>query len=337
MIEDLVSIVMPVYNVEKYISTAIESVIVQDYENWELIIVDDGSIDKSIEIASSYTLKDKRIKILHKTNGGLSDARNFGLENCKGEYVHFFDSDDFIVSNFYSQLINSFSENTDFVICGYYRDIETKEGILSKEMKCPRLISYELNKQMSYRELLVSHFNYAWNKIFRTDFLLSNNLRYQKGLSIIEDKEFMLRVIKHNPTFIFIDFLGYHYQVRKRFTLNNTVTNDFVECNKLGIVIQKEILTHFCNNQSILNYDGGIVAYEGIRWTIYCLFNTSLSLSMKTKKQYIDSMLCSDYLQHQLLFYKPTSLRDRIMKSLLRIPLSNMICVIYSALRFLNR
>ena len=95
----VVSIVMPTYNVEEYIASAIESVLVQSFSDWELLIVDDGSTDNSNAVAQKYSMQDKRIKVLRKENGGLSDARNFGLERACGKYVHFFDSDDRLVDS----------------------------------------------------------------------------------------------------------------------------------------------------------------------------------------------------------------------------------------------
>ena len=328
---------MPVYNVEQYISTAIESVLNQDYYDWELLIVDDGTLDNSIEIANQYADKDSRIRVLRKENGGLSDARNFGLEHACGEFVHFFDSDDFISPSFYSNVISSFSPQDDFVICGYYKDIESNNHVISKEMRCVDIHSFNIDPNISYRELFVSHFNYAWNKIFRFKFLINNNLRYKKGLSIIEDKEFMSRVLKCKPQFKFVNYLGYHYLVRKRFTLNNNVTDDFVECNTRGIVLQKEILSYFCKNRELLDHDGAIIAFDGIRWTINCLFNTSSCQTLKKKKENIDYILTRNAIQEQLSFLKTRGLKDSFYKYLLQHKMSYVICLIHKLSKIINK
>ena len=96
----LVSIIVPIYGVEKYIASCIDSILNQTYENFELILVDDGSPDKSGVICEKYAISDKRIKVFHKENGGLSDARNYGLSYANGEYVTFIDSDDLVEKNF---------------------------------------------------------------------------------------------------------------------------------------------------------------------------------------------------------------------------------------------
>ena len=118
----IVSIVMPSYNVEQFIAAAIDSVQAQTFEDWELLVVDDGSTDGTCAVAQRYARSDSRIKVLRKENGGLSDARNYGLERARGELVHFFDSDDRIVPEFYSTLVAAIN-GLDFVVCGYFRDM----------------------------------------------------------------------------------------------------------------------------------------------------------------------------------------------------------------------
>lgn len=102
----LVSIVLPIYNVEKYLKKCIDSVVSQTYKNTQIILVDDGSTDSSSQICDEYKLIDKRIKVIHKKNGGLSSARNAGIDNSNGEFIAFIDSDDFISNNFISELLN---------------------------------------------------------------------------------------------------------------------------------------------------------------------------------------------------------------------------------------
>ena len=94
--EPLLSIIVPIYNVEQYVDKCIQSILNQTYQNLEIILVDDGATDRSGSIADSYAAKDKRVKVFHKENGGLSDARNYGLDHVTGDYILFVDSDDFI-------------------------------------------------------------------------------------------------------------------------------------------------------------------------------------------------------------------------------------------------
>lgn len=112
----LISVITPVYNVEKYLRECVDSVLLQTYKNYEIILVDDGSTDASGEICDEYAGVHPRVKVIHKANGGLSDARNTGLKNAKGEYVYFLDSDDYIVPDAFQKLVDiSTKEQSDFV------------------------------------------------------------------------------------------------------------------------------------------------------------------------------------------------------------------------------
>lgn len=117
---ELISVIVPVYNVEKYSERCIESIINQTYKNLEIILVDDGSPDTCPMICDEYAKKDDRIVVIHKENGGLSDARNAGIEIAKGEYFAFIDSDDYISEEFLSKLYMSLKSNSAFMsICNF--------------------------------------------------------------------------------------------------------------------------------------------------------------------------------------------------------------------------
>ena len=128
-----VSIIVPVYNAENHIERCFDSIIAQDYPNWELIIIDDGSSDSSGDRCDRYSLWDKRIRVVHKPNGGVSSARNTGLKVCKGDYIGFMDSDDSLEPEFLESLYNAAIENdADIVCCNYYRVIDDEKFVLKK-------------------------------------------------------------------------------------------------------------------------------------------------------------------------------------------------------------
>lgn len=117
-----ISIIVPVYNVEKYLSQCIESIINQNHKNIEIILVNDGSTDKSGDICDKYSLKDNRIKVIHKKNEGVSIARNTGLKVATGEYIAFVDGDDLVDKDIYTRLINVINNSKyDLVMCRFYR------------------------------------------------------------------------------------------------------------------------------------------------------------------------------------------------------------------------
>jgi len=118
---DLISVIIPVYNVEPYLKKCLDSVVTQTYKEIEIILVDDGSTDGSGPICDEYAAQDKRIRVIHKRNGGLSDARNVGLDRCSGRYVTFIDSDDYVASDYVERLYRILVEyNADIAVCDYF-------------------------------------------------------------------------------------------------------------------------------------------------------------------------------------------------------------------------
>ena len=139
MEQDLISVIIPVYNVEKYLKRCMDSVLKQTYSNIEIIIVDDGSTDTSGSLCDEYWKKDSRITVFHKENGGLSSARNFGLERVSGNYVCFIDSDDFIHENYISFMYDKIIKNdADICYCKstkFTDDVQIKNEIENEKSK----------------------------------------------------------------------------------------------------------------------------------------------------------------------------------------------------------
>lgn len=161
----LVSIIVPVYKVEKYLSKCIDSLINQTYKNIEIILVDDGSPDNCGKICDEYASKDERIKVIHKENEGLSAARNDGMDICTGEYVTFVDSDDYISYSFCEDLMNAINENNaDIAICNIKKFID---GESVKEEKIDLETKVYTFKETIYNLIsLGDYYDCAWGKIY---------------------------------------------------------------------------------------------------------------------------------------------------------------------------
>lgn len=165
-----ISIIVPVYKVEKYLERCIRSIVSQIYQNLEIILVDDGSPDKCGEICETFAQSDSRIKVYHKENGGLSDARNFGVERAHGEYIAFIDSDDYIAPNYIEYLFGLLNKhNADIACCcmtetdGDTADYRTNEDIPKEQL---------LTGNEACRELLGNRHDVlvtAWGKLYRSD------------------------------------------------------------------------------------------------------------------------------------------------------------------------
>ncbi len=173
-----ISIIVPIYRVEKYLGKCIESILAQTFKDFEVILVDDGSPDRCGDICEEYALKDSRIKVLHKENGGLSDARNAGIEIAQGEYLAFIDSDDYVAPDMYDALYCLAQEyHADMVICNAVLVDEVAEAIYKDCSDIYVMNSEEALKQMIFKRLFAVN---AWNKIYRRE--LFSKIRYPKGM-----------------------------------------------------------------------------------------------------------------------------------------------------------
>ncbi len=192
--DDKISVIVPVYNVEKWLEECVESIVNQTYKNLEIILVDDGSIDKSSEICDDWKIRDSRIKVIHKKNGGLSSARNAGLDICTGEYIAFIDGDDYIKDNMFECLINIAEENNvDVVKCKMY--------LYYDETNTTKINPLKANKYYDKEELLKCFYYHKDNiaggmcdKLFKK--YLFDSIRFPEGLNT--EDYFVLSEIYNN-------------------------------------------------------------------------------------------------------------------------------------------
>ena len=167
-----ISVIVPIYKVEKYLCKCVDSIINQTYKNLEIILVDDGSPDNCPQICDDYAKKDSRIKVVHKENGGLSDARNAGMKVATGEYVSFIDSDDYISLDFYQTLVNVMvNEKSDIAECDLVKFYEDKpiESVDSTD----EIITFDTEKGLSMLMAENEFHQHVWNKLYKSDIALS--------------------------------------------------------------------------------------------------------------------------------------------------------------------
>lgn len=173
---EVVSVIVPIYKVEQYLNRCVESIINQTYPYLEIILVDDGSPDRCGEICEEFSRKDNRIRVLHKKNGGLSDARNAGLEIATGKYILFVDSDDYIKKDLIEKCICEAEKNqSDMVIFDFLRVEETGEELCSMELD--KSGTYTLQEEPR----LLFGATSAWNKLFRRDLFIKTEIRFPVG------------------------------------------------------------------------------------------------------------------------------------------------------------
>ena len=191
---DLISIIIPIYNSEKYLKECIESVIKQSYKNFELILVDDGSKDNSKNICDEYSLKDNRIRVIHKENSGAADSRNKGLEASVGDYVLFMDSDDYWLSEKLLEklLENSKKYNSDFVL---FNIAPLKENLSFSRLFDESYNGQDLNQIVEYLVKSDLFSPGPWNKFFKSSFLKDNKIMFPVG-KVCEDIQWTYELMK---------------------------------------------------------------------------------------------------------------------------------------------
>ncbi|HFR3671719.1 TPA: glycosyltransferase family 2 protein, partial [Streptococcus suis] len=208
--------IVPVYNVENYLDECIRTVLGQTYSNWELLLINDGSTDSSGSMCDDYARRDDRIRVIHKNNGGLSDARNAGIDNCTGEYITFLDSDDGIRGDFLEECVTTANQHdVDIVIGHFFIWDENNQTFLyfvdQAQKDTTEVISAQeaLNRQVVWKNLNTAPFVVAWGKLFRAS--LFNTVRFPKG-KVFEDEYTIHKTLLESNTVALINKEFYMYR-----------------------------------------------------------------------------------------------------------------------------
>ena len=202
-----VSIICPVYKAEKYIHRCVDSVISQTFEDFELLLIDDGSPDNSGKICDEYAQKDKRVRVFHKENGGVASARQLGLEKATGEYTIHVDPDDWVEPNMLEELYaKAKAEDADMVMCDYLLEYPHKQKMrklkVSNDFSCDTLLLKLLSGKLH---------GSLCNKLIRREFILSHDIRFVEGLNIGEDLTMCINILSHGAKSVYLNKAFYHY------------------------------------------------------------------------------------------------------------------------------
>lgn len=284
MEEPVLSIIVPVYNVEYYLVACIESIINQSFSDFELLLIDDGSTDDSGKICDEYAKKDKRIVVIHQQNGGLSSARNAGLDIALGKYISFIDSDDEIEQNTYLSNIRILNQNPDIDILQFptYWNYKTSNATKKIVKECTLCGEEEIFSNWWRGDVITAS---AWNKIYNKE--VFNNIRFPEG-HVFEDLYLVVDYAKTAKKIYISEFGCYYYYVRK-----NSISNSTYSLSKnLDLYIgQFKVYRELCSFDSLSCYK--VTAFSRIYRRL-----------LTTKKDYIQADL-HNYLD-DLRLYIPT-------------------------------
>lgn len=235
----LVSIIVPVYNVEKYIHSCVDSILTQTYENLQVILVDDGTLDNSGKICDEFAKKDNRVTVIHKENGGLSSARNKGLDVASGDYIMFVDGDDYLADNAVEILLSANEKyDADFV---QFKLIHTEcEDYIKKSAneKYNVQIITDLDKMYWKMYETVGSGESACTKLYKRH--LFDGLRFKEGI-IHEDVYFTLFMLQKAKKAVYLDIGLYYYIIRE----NSIITSSFSKKNLDSIWVLEERIKEF--------------------------------------------------------------------------------------------
>ena len=248
MVNPLVSIIVPIYKVEPYLCRCLDSIVNQTYTNLEIILVDDGSPDGCPQICDEYAAKDKRIVVIHKENGGLSDARNAGLDICKGDYISFVDSDDWVDEKYIEQLIKPNSKNQyDIVIADYQQSNEPFDSrhILLQDG------SINDNKKIISAYCHLQYPPCAWAKLYRATFIKENKLKFYKGI-LYEDQLWSCQQAVLAKQVFILSKKNYYYTIRNNSIMQskNIPFEKHITSWKIILINENKILSHGSNIKS---------------------------------------------------------------------------------------
>ena len=306
----LISIIVPVYNIEKYLPRCIESVLLQTYKNLELILVDDGSTDKSGEICDLYQQKDSRVRVIHKRNGGSSSARNEGIGIAKGLFLGFVDSDDYVEKTMYETMVSTI-ETVGCNIVQVARDeIDEQGNLMPNVCEMPAELTV-YSSQDFMRELLLHKGDCSFcTKLLNRDLFLEN--RFPVGV-LNEDFHLLVRMLKQGEKIVSLPYCGYHVFYRIGSNTRKKDVNEFPrvygDCVDNADMVYELVLKQFPDLKK-----------EAIRFGLFQRMDYLLHIPImqmnKNNKQYKE--VCRYIRKHffHMLFSKYLTKKDKIYLSL---------------------
>ena len=327
-----VSVIIPTYNVERQLPRCVDSIINQSLREIEIILVDDGSPDKCPQICDEYKERDSRIKVIHKTNGGLSDARNAGLNLATGEYILFLDSDDWIdeimLERLYYRASTDFS---DVVVCSYIIDYSNNNFSIKKELST--FVRYTDNiAEAIYNLDLDGMFNVVWNKLYRYDLLKENNLYFELDGVPGEDLLFNCATFEKVKRVSFENKILHHYMREDEDTLVHTYkSNLYSQVQRFNRA--RKTLYDFYNMISVEETTCYADSYVGYIFScVPNLFRKNCDLSRKEKISFLGKILNNEELQYYMRTANKKGPYEKIFYAMIKSRNSIFMYTIYSLL-----
>lgn len=316
MMRDIkISVIMPVYKVEKFVGKCIDSLIAQTMQEWELIAVDDGSPDSSGEICDAYAKKDPRISVIHKENGGAPSARNAAIEIAKGKYFYFMDSDDWAEPSMLEEMYQKAEEHSaQLVVAGFYIDTYYSDTEFYTQKQC--LPARVFQSQQEFRENAYRMFDKnllytPWNKLYLAQYILDHHIRFQD--TFWDDFPFNLDVVRNIERVVLMDGTYYHFMRARAESETAKYRADMYEKRETehGWLLDLYQYWNVNNAESV-----EMVQRRYIERVVGCIenvTNAACTLTRKEKKAFIRKTITGARVRTALQYAKPNSFTMRMM------------------------
>lgn len=301
----MISIIVPIYNCEKYLVRCIESILSQTYKNIEILLIDDGSTDRSMDICKYYEMKDSRVKLFIRKNSGISATRNFGIEKASGTYIQFIDSDDYVEVNYCETFIGCMKNNKcDFVICSFNNIYEQKnkiDSIIPVVIPINGIIEIEeFMKEIHVFEYFTPLVGACWNKIYSLEMLKTQGIRFDENVNLHEDSIFVFELFRNVESIYMMNQPLYNYYHSIHHTsLTNKIHMDLYLYTNVYYEKYKTLLKEYnayTTNQIYIESN----CYDAFLTCLINIFN--LKLSKKNKRLAIREIIENKIFRESLLF-----------------------------------
>lgn len=314
--EPMFTFIVPVYNVEQYIKRCINSLIEQSFSDFEILLIDDGSTDNSSQICDNYKAIDQRIRVIHKKNGGLSDARNVGIKEAKGEYIFFVDSDDYITSDSCKKVYNLLKNNKHIdIIVGEADEIHKDKVLFQTHSNLRENYLYKNKEYLTLTCQKKEFYMPAWINIYRRNFIVENQLFFTKGI-LHEDVDWTPKVFLKAKTILYLEGVFYHYIIRNG---SITQTKKYEKNKKDLLVILNKLYNLFLeiDDNNLKKTLNGFLIQQYLTITgRYSIpknedsINLSLSFALKNSIRYVDFIKLILLKLNRKLYFKLWKMRN---------------------------
>lgn len=300
-----VSIIIPVYNGEKYLSQAVESLLCQTVKECEFIFVNDGSIDKSYELLQEYSIKDKRIKVINQENRGVSAARNEGLKVATGKYIGFMDADDWVDPDMYERLYNAAeANNCDVVISNFKSELEGKISIIEYPFSRNTVMKRkEIEKEVLPYFIQEENFNSVWTKLYKNHIIKEYDIFFPNGVELGEDHVFNLRFFTYINTMFYMNYVGYHYREVKGSATHDILRKDYFRQALCRYESNSKEIEKWSIDQKVIEKLKAVKFLNHVKSYVYIYLYSDSAMKFVERYKYVKNMIKHEKVKSTLNTY----------------------------------